>query len=305
MALQWEHVAGPFSRLTEGPAWDGRRVLFTYIPASRIMAYDPETGGCEVYREDTNHTNGLAFDARGRLYGCSSGGRAIVRFETDGSVTTIVDHLGDQRLNTPNDLVIDRQGRVWFSNPWNAGNVDPGEQQEIEGRDILRADPQPDGSYTCQQMTFDTTGTNGLLVSPDDRNLYIIQTDPEPGGVRELRSYPINDDGSLGRYIVLHQFGQDHRGPQRGIDGMCLDAEGNIVGTAGNWAAGPGPMLYVWTPQGRVLETYPMPVGVDMPTNCCFGDADQSSIYVTTLGGHLLRLRNTGRRGWVMWPPVR
>ena len=110
-------------------------------------------------------------------------------------------------------------------------------------------------------MTFDTTGTNGLLVSPDGRSLYIIQTDNEPGGVRELRSYPILDDGSLGQYIVLHQFGQDHRGPQRGIDGMCLDSEGNIVGTAGNWLSGPGPMIYVWTPPaGRVLETYPMPV---------------------------------------------
>jgi gluconolactonase len=305
MALQWENVAGPFSRLTEGPAWDGRRMLFTYIPASRIMAYDPETGNCDVYRENTNHTNGLAFDAEGRLYGCSSGGRAIVRFEADGSTTTIVDHLGSQRINTPNDLAIDRQGRVWFSNPWNAGNVDPSEVQEIEGRDILRADPQPDGSYTCQQMTFDTTGTNGLLVSPDDRSLYIIQTDNEPRGVRELRSYPINDDGSLGQYIVLHQFATDHRGPQRGIDGMCLDSEGNIVGAAGNWATGPGPMLWVWTPEGRVLETYPMPVGVDMPTNCAFGDADQSSLYVTTGQGHLVRLRNTGRRGWIMWPPVR
>jgi gluconolactonase len=109
----------------------------------------------------------------------------------------------------------------------------------------------------------------------------------------------------LGQYIVVHQFGQDHRGPQRGIDGMCLDSEGNIVGTAGNYASGPGPMIYVWTPQGRVLETYPMPVGVDTPTNCAYGDADLSSLYVTTIGGHLLRLRNTGRRGWIMWPPVR
>ena len=99
-------------------------------------------------------------------------------------------------------------------------------------------------------------------MSPDERSLYIIQTDPSPDGVRELRSYPINEDGSLGQYTVLNQFGQDHRGPQRGIDGMCLDSEGNIVGAAGNFLSGPGPMIYVWTPQGRVLETYPMPVGV-------------------------------------------
>ena len=152
-------------------------------------------------------------------------------------------------------------------------------------------------------MTFDTTGTNGLLISPDQRSLYIIQTDPD--GDRELRSYPILDDGSLGEYIVLHQFGRDHRGPQRGIDGMCLDSEGNIVGAAGNWASGPGPMIYVWTPAGRVLETYPMPVGVEGPTNCAFGDYDQGTLYVTSGQGHLIRTRDTGRRGWIMWPPVR
>ena len=86
---------------------------------------------------------------------------------------------------------------------------------------------------------------------------------------------------------------------------MCLDAEGNIVGTAGNWISGPGPMIYVWTPAGRVLETYPMPVGVDGPTNCAFGDYDQGTLYVTSGQGHLIRTRDTGRRGWIMWPPVR
>ena len=241
MALQWEQVARPFSRLTEGPVWDGQRLLFTYIPASRIMAYDPETGECSIYRENTNHTNGLAFDADGRLYVCCSGGRSIVRLEPDGSTATIIDRLDGQRPNTPNDLAIDRRGRIWFSNPWNEGNIDSSEQQENMNRDILRADPQLDGSYTCQRMTFDTTGTNGLLVSPDERSLYIIQTNPSPDGVRGLRSYPINSDGSLGQYIVLHQFGRDHRGPQRGIDGMCLDSEGNIVGAARELSQRPRP----------------------------------------------------------------
>ena len=90
MEWEWELVAGPFSRLTEGPAWDGKDLLFTHIPASRIMRYSPETGECAVYLEGTNHTNGLAFDVNGNLYGCCSGGRAIVRFEPDGSTTTIV-----------------------------------------------------------------------------------------------------------------------------------------------------------------------------------------------------------------------
>ena len=225
MDWEWEMVAGPFDHLTEGPAWDGKDLLFTHIPGSRIMRYSPEAGECTVYREGTNHANGLAFDVMGILYGCCAGGRSIVRFEADGSTTTIVDKLDGKRLNTPNDLAIDRRGRIWFSNPWNAGNIDPSEQPEMAERDILRADPQPDGSWSCRRMTDDTTGTNGLLVSPDDRNLYIIQTDNEPGGIRELRSYPILEDGSLGRYLVLHQFGTDHRGHQRGIDGMCLGSD--------------------------------------------------------------------------------
>ena len=275
MSLQWEHVAGPFSRLTEGPAWDGRRLLFTYIPASRIMAYDPGDRGLQ--RVPREHQPYQRPGLRRR--------RAVVRlllrraFHRPVRAGRLHHHHRGQpqraELNTPNDLAIDRQGRIWFSNPWNAGNIDPSEQPEMEGRDILRADPQPDGSYTCQQVTFDTTGVNGILVSPDEKSLYIIQTDAEPGGVRELRSYPINDDGSLGQYIVLHQFGNATAAPSGASTALCLDSEGNIVGTAGNYVSGPGPMIYVWSPRGRVLDTYPMPTGVDGPTNCAYGDADQ------------------------------
>ena len=119
-----------------------------------------------------------------RQVDCCSGGRSIVRFEPDGTTTTIVNQLDGQSLNTPNDLAVDRQGRIWFSNPWNAGNIDPSEK-EIPGRNaILRADPQPDGTWACKRMTTDTTGTNGLLISPDWRTLYMIQTSPER---RELR----------------------------------------------------------------------------------------------------------------------
>jgi gluconolactonase len=262
MAWEFEMVAGPFNpRLTEGPAWDGQALLFTHIPASRILRYDPQTGACTVFREHTNHTNGLAFDAEGRLYGCCSGGRSIVRFEADGTTTTIVDRLDGVPLNTPNDLAIDRQGRLWFSNPWNAINIDPSERQVLDHNAILRADLQPDGTWTCRRMTYDTTGTNGLLLSPDEKTLYIIQTSPE---LRELRAYDILADGALGRYTVLHQFGEDYRGPQRGIDGMCFDAEGNIVAPSA-YCQRPRPDDLHLGPPGPGSETHPMPVGVDSP----------------------------------------
>ena len=308
MKWDFEMVARPFPLRvsTEGPAWDGRYLLFTQIRASRIMRFDPQTGECTVFRDNTNCTNGLAFDAEGRLYGCCSGGRSIVRFESDGTTTTIVDKLDGVRLNHPNDLAIDLQGRIWFSSPWSAGLAGPREKQSLDHNSILRADPQPDGTWVCRRMTFDTTGTNGLLISPDQKKLYMIDSAPD---VRELRAYDILDNGTLGKYIVLHQFGTDYRGSQRAVDGMCLDSEGDIVAAPGSYASGPGPMIYIWSPNGRVLETHPMPVGVDSPTNCTFGDPDLRTLYITTGsgvgGGHLIRVRNTGRRGWLIWPPVR
>jgi len=155
MDWEFEMVAGPFNpRLTEGPAWDGSALLFTHIPASRIIRYEPATGQCTVFREGTNHTNGLAFDSEGRLYGCCSGERSIVRFEKDGSTTTIVDRLDGVRLNTPNDLAIDRRGRIWFSNLWNAGNIDPSERQGS------RRETSPRGAHTLAFLVLTSTNAD-------------------------------------------------------------------------------------------------------------------------------------------------
>ncbi len=305
MEWNFELLAGPYGSTTEGPAWDGQALLFTHISESRIMRYDPATGQTTEYRSGTNHTNGLNFDSNGRLYGCCSGGRSIVRFEPDGSTTTIVDRFEGHRFNTPNDLALDSKGRIWFTNPWNESNIDPSERMDVDHEEAFRADPQPDGSWSVKRATFDTTKTNGILISPDERTLYVAQSHSEEGFIRELRAYPINDDGSLGQYVVLHQFGEDYRGPQRGIDGMCFDTEGNIVATAGWERSGPGPMVYVFAPSGRILETHPMPPGAGQPTNCAFGDPDLRTLYVTDSAGNLYRVRNTGRQGWLLWPKAR
>ena len=302
MEWEFEVLAGPYGGIAEGPAWDGQALLFTVILKSLILRFDPGTGSITEHRIGTNRTNGLIFDSKGALYGCCAGGRSVVRFEDDGRTTVIADRLDGKRLNTPNDLAVDLQGRVWFTNPWNESNIDPDERMEVDHQEVLRADPQPDGTWSVQRMTYNTTKTNGILMSPDERTLYVVQSDSEMGRPRDLRAYPIKEDGSLGPYTVLHQFGEDYRGTHRGIDGMCFDSEGNIIATAGWYEAGPGPMIYVFAPSGRVLETHPLPV--DRPTNCTLGDADLSSLYVTSLDGHLLRARNTGRRGWHLWPPA-
>ncbi|MBI4321464.1 MAG: SMP-30/gluconolactonase/LRE family protein [Chloroflexi bacterium] len=144
-------------------------------------------------------------------------------------------------------------------------------------------------------MTQDTTSPRGVRLSPDECTLYVSQSDEDTPGKRELRAYPILEHGAIGPCTVLHTFGADHRGPHRGIDGMCLDSEGNIIACAGWRRSGPGPLIYVFSPEGRVLETHPVPA--DEPTNCAFGDPDLRTLYVTTAEGHLYRVFNTGLRG--------
>ena len=205
----------------------------------------------DVWRTDTNRTNGLCFDADGRLFGCCAGGRSIMRFDPDGKNTVVIDRLDTKRLNTPNDLAVDRKGRIWFTNPVNEGNWDATERPELDHREVLRADPQPDGSYSVTRVTFGMTQPNGILVSQNNRTLYVAESGYDPKVDRELRAYPILADGSLGSYDLLFAWGADARGVHRGIDGMCLDAEGNIIATNGWEVAGPGPMLTVFSPTGR------------------------------------------------------
>ena len=295
----FELLTRPYGGVSEGPVWDGEAILFTHIPSSRVMRYDPDSGVITEARGGTNHTNGLAFDAQGRLFGCCSGGRAIVRLDDD-AIVPVADRVDGQKLNTPNDLAIDRSGRIWFTNPWNAGNIDPSEVEELDNRSVLRADPQSDGSYTVARVTFDTTMPNGVLVSPDQRTLYVAESNSDRIDInRELRAYPINDDGSLGAYRTLHSFGRDSNAVHRGIDGMCLDADGNIVATAGWELGGPGPMIYVFSPAGRVLETHP--IACNRPTNVCFGGPGLTTLYVTSTDGHFYRA-DTDRVGWAIYP---
>jgi gluconolactonase len=300
MSWKFELLMKPEGELiTEGPVWTGEEILFTHIRKSRILRYDLKSGAITVWREGTNRTNGLCFDAHGRLFGCCSGGRSILRFDADGKNTVIADRVDGKKLSTPNDLAIDRKGRIWFTNPVNEGNWDPTEVEELDNRSVLRADPQQDGSYAVTRVTFDTTQPNGILVSQDQRTLYVAESGYTRGIARELRAYPIKGDGSLGTPDVLFTWGEDARGVHRGIDGMCLDADGNIVATAGWEVSGPGPMLYVFSPNGRVLETHP--VAANRPTNVCFGGADMSTVFVTSTNGHFFKAQ-THRTGWAMYP---
>ena len=197
-------------------------------------------------------------DAGGTLYACEGGARRVVRYEKDGSPTVLVDSFERQRLNIPNDLAIDPQGRVWFTDPFYEGAAGPWSEdranKDLDHDSVYRLDPHPDGSWSIDRVTFDTTRPNGLLFSLDHSTLYVAQSGRNPDEKRELRAYPVNPDGSLAEHTVLHDFGA-----HRGIDGMVLDTDGDIVATAGFRQGGPGPMIYVFSPSGDVLESHAVP----------------------------------------------
>ena len=311
MAWEFETVNRPSGSPTDGPVWDGSALLFSQLAMpwsaadNSIRRYEPTTGRVTDYRRWTHRTAGLAFSAEGTLYGCQSICRRIVRFNTDGTTNPLAYHIDGKFHNQPKDLTVDSQGRIWFSDPvWGPPvqgglRADELEPKTIEYRAVLRMS-SPDRHAHLERMTFDTDAPGGILLSQDERTLYVSENSDEPGGNRQLRAYEILGDGSLGHYALLHTFGADYRGGQRGVSGMCLDTEGNIVACAGWNQSGPGPMVYVFSAQGQVLETHPLPA--DQPTNCAFGGAQLGDLYVTTNEGHLLRARDVGRRGWVRFP---
>ena len=288
MSWNFENAAPVIGSITEGNAWDGERMLYSNIAMDRIMIYDPRSGLVEVWRENTEGTNGLNFDGDGRLFGCSGNGRKIVRFDPNGDMVTIIDRLEGRRLNGPNDLAIMPSGSIYFSD--RVGDVNP--EVGIAFSAIISAEPQDDGTYLAVRRTFDTTMPNGLLFSGDYKTLYVAQSDYLAREKRELRAYPVNEDGSLGEYAVLHDFG-----PHRGIDGMTLSSEGNIVACTGWEISGPGGMITVFDPKGRIIETHPTPAL--RPTNCTFAGED---LYISSIEGHLLVARNTGMSGHLLWP---
>src|SRR5215470_16502974 len=117
MNWQFEQLDPAYGGVSEGPVWNGDVLRFTHIQASRIMQYDPASGKVTLWRGNTNCANGMAYDAQGRLLLCEGGAtadaRRVTRMDLDGSITVLADSFEGKRLNIPNDIVSDGQGRIW------------------------------------------------------------------------------------------------------------------------------------------------------------------------------------------------
>ena len=152
MTWQFELVDGPYGGVTEGPAWDGSGLLFTHIPTSRILRFDPDTGSSTVFRSGANYANGLMLDPAGALYACEGDARRMVRYEEDGSTTVLADGFEGKRFNIPNDVAIDMEGRVWFTDPYYEGAAGPWSEdvgnKELDHDSVYRLDEGGDGTWS-------------------------------------------------------------------------------------------------------------------------------------------------------------
>ena len=294
MNWNFERVAGPYKGPTGGLAWDGNAMYFTAVGEELVLRFDPKKNATEEYRKWTYRVNGLAAGPNGELYGGQEAGRRVVQFLPGGITTPTALQLEGCYHNFPCDLAVDRKGRVWFSDPYNpVPAAGPQMFPLLEHQSVLRM--REDRGWTLQRMTYDTRGPRAIALSPEETTLYVADGDTR-ATLRELRAYTINPDGTLATaYRVLHTFGADHRGAHRGIEGLCVDEQGNIIACAGWQQSGPGPLIYVFSPTGAIIETHPSPA--DRPMRMAFGGADLGSLYLTAADGHLYRANGTGRRG--------
>lgn len=275
-------------KFTEGPAWDGKgNLYFSDGPNNRIMVYR-EGGRAKVWKTNARSANGMLFDARGRLITCNSqqgaGGRTVTRYEKNGKVTLLAERYQGKKLNSPNDLAIDREGRIYFTDP-RYGELDGMEQDK---QAVYRI--EEGGKLT--RVIDDVQVPNGILITPDNKTLYVADNSPNEGENRTLIAYNIARDGKVTRRKVLYDLEKE-----RGMDGMVLDVDGNIYATAGlKDKTG----VYVFSPTGKLLQFIRTP---ETACNCTFGGKDLKTLYITAETS-VYRIRMQ-KKGWLLYPKSR
>jgi len=272
----------------EGPAADAAgNVYFSDCPNNRILVYRPVTGATTVWQEPSDLANGMNFDAQGRLVVCcdgkDAGARAVRRYETDGSITTLATHYQGKKLNAPNDLCFDNEGRIYFTDPRY------GYQHDLEQDCMAVYRIEHDGALT--RVIADAEMPNGILMTPDNQTIYLVDHNPVEGGARTLLAYDVDAQGQWQRRGVLHDFGTGYGG-----DGMVLDVAGNIYLTAGG---GEQAGIHIFAPSGEKIGF--IATG-EIPGNCTFGGPDLRTLYIAASTSlYAIRLNIPGQ---LTYPPL-
>lgn len=269
----------------EGPAWNGvgRYLVWSDIPNNVQLRWIEEDGRTTAFRNPSGYSNGNTFDFEGRQLSCEHGGRRVVRYEYNGTVTVIADQFEGKRLNSPNDIVVHPDGGIWFTDPpYGISGDYEGYRAAKELKEaVYRVDPK---TRHITKITDEVSAPNGICFSPDYKKLYVADTG---AAGRDTKVWDV--DGITARngrrFIQLDVPGT--RAPSA-ADGIRCDVDGNI------WA-GARPGVQVITPGGERIGM------IRLPENCaniCFGGsrrnrlfmaASQSlyAVYVQTTGAHI------------------
>ncbi|HEX8712404.1 MAG TPA: SMP-30/gluconolactonase/LRE family protein [Terracidiphilus sp.] len=272
----------------EGPVWVDGGLYFAEIRSNSIRKWTPGEGasiflrpsgykGSVPYGGPEPGTNGMTLDARGRLTVAGHAQRDVFRFETlspKATVTVLADQYQGKRLNSPNDLVYRSDGSLYFTDPpyglRKQNDSDPEKQLKVNGvYRIPHALEQKPGSApnraALELLVSDLTRPNGIAFSPDEKYLYVNNTEPK----KQWWRYRVLPDGKVTDAKLLYDASSDTR--VGAPDGMKVDEEGNI------YSAAPGG-VWIFSPQGKLLATMNIPERVG---NVAWGGADRKTLYIT------------------------
>jgi len=262
---------------SEGPLWDAKRktLLFSDIPRNVIMQWNDDKGvsqflknsgytGAAPFTGKEPGSNGLTFDLQGRLTLCQHGDRRISRREADGTMVPLATQFEGKRLNSPNDLVFDDKGALYFTDPTfglPGTFTDPGKELAFNG--VFRV--APGGKITA--VITDLEAPNGLAFSPDYKTLYVANA---RATLPIWKAYAVKADGSLDSGRIFADSSRLYREGDGVPDGMKVDVKGNV------FATGPGGVL-IYAPDGTLLGR----ILTGVPTaNVAFGE-DGATLFIT------------------------
>ena len=284
---------------SEGPVWvprdgvpgDGGFLLFSDVRTNSIMKWTAEEG-VSVFLQPSGYTgaaeystqpgsNGLLLDSEGRLVCCEHGDRRISVMTWNGGKVTLADRYQTKRFNSPNDAVYHSSGALYFTDPpYGLPERENDPRREIDFCGVYRL--APDGQVTL--VTDEMTRPNGIALSPDEKTLYVAQSD---GAAPIIRAFNVEPDGSVSNSRVFYDASQASKRLKGMPDGMAVDAAGNL------FATGPGGVLVI-APDGTLLGRLATGVAT---ANCAWGD-DGSTLYITA-HMHLCRVRTSTKGvGW-------
>ncbi len=278
-----EKLAGGFTFI-EGPVWRPSGVLwFSDVVGNVVRQWSPDGKVIEILRPGGydghslpaggfNGPNGSTRSPDDSVVLCQHGNRRIVRIDSKMNITTVVDNFEGKKLNAPNDLVYRSDGSLYFTDPpygLPKGDDDPAKELPFNGVFKL-------SNGTLQVLVKDMTRPNGLAFSPDEKTLYVANSDENH---RMWMRFDVNANGTLRNGQVFADVSAER---EDGLpDGMKIDSLGNI------WATGPGG-LWVFTPEGKHLGTIKLP---EQPANCAWGE-DGKTLFMTAVTG-LYRVRTS------------